>query len=161
MYATVITINCNDFLSVDLFQIAFTIFLDLEALIKIWCLGWKGYFKHSVHKFELLLAIGTTIHIIPQLYMSGFTYFQVSLEGKTIICVNLKCYHNINIYILANVLGFKNCEIDQSIATIGRICVQDLWPRKKIRKSYNFHNVFVGNQFFDINAALLFLMRIY
>ncbi|CAH2268802.1 jg8980 [Pararge aegeria aegeria] len=58
-------------------EIAFTIFLDLEALIKIWCLGWKGYFKHSVHKFELLLAIGTTIHIIPQLYMSGFTYFQV------------------------------------------------------------------------------------
>ncbi|KPJ15141.1 Sodium leak channel non-selective protein [Papilio machaon] len=58
-------------------EIAFTIFLDLEALIKIWCLGWKGYFKHSVHKFELLLAVGTTIHIIPQLYMSGFTYFQV------------------------------------------------------------------------------------
>nr|XP_032529661.1 sodium leak channel non-selective protein isoform X2 [Danaus plexippus plexippus] len=58
-------------------EIAFTIFLDLEALIKIWCLGWKGYFKHSVHKFELLLAIGTSIHIIPQLYMSGFTYFQV------------------------------------------------------------------------------------
>lgn len=58
-------------------EIAFTIFLDLEALIKIWCLGLKGYFKHSVHKFELLLGIGTTIHIIPQLYMSGFTYFQV------------------------------------------------------------------------------------
>ncbi|KAM3964668.1 LOW QUALITY PROTEIN: sodium leak channel non-selective protein na [Aphomia sociella] len=58
-------------------EIAFTIFLDLEALIKIWCLGLKGYFKHSVHKFELLLAIGTTIHIIPQLYMSVFTYFQV------------------------------------------------------------------------------------
>ncbi|VVC97367.1 unnamed protein product [Leptidea sinapis] len=58
-------------------EIAFTVFLDLEALVKIWCLGWKGYFKHSVHKFELLLAIGTTIHIIPQFYMSGFTYFQV------------------------------------------------------------------------------------
>ncbi|XP_041968063.1 sodium leak channel non-selective protein [Aricia agestis] len=58
-------------------EIAFTIFLDLEALLKIWCLGWKGYFKHSVHKFELLLAIGTSIHIIPQFYMSGFTYFQV------------------------------------------------------------------------------------
>nr|XP_037877806.1 sodium leak channel non-selective protein isoform X4 [Bombyx mori] len=58
-------------------EIAFTIFLDLEALLKIWCLGLKGYFKHSVHKFELLLAIGTTLHIIPQLYMSAFTYFQV------------------------------------------------------------------------------------
>ncbi|GBP70250.1 Sodium leak channel non-selective protein [Eumeta japonica] len=61
-------------------EIAFTIFLDLEALIKIWCLGWKGYFKHSVHKFELLLAIGTTLHIIPQLYLSGFTYFQIVLS---------------------------------------------------------------------------------
>ncbi|KAI5641499.1 ion transport protein domain-containing protein [Phthorimaea operculella] len=58
-------------------EIAFTVILDLEALIKIWCLGWKGYFKHSAHKFEFLLAIGTTLHIIPQLYMSGFTYFQV------------------------------------------------------------------------------------
>lgn len=67
-----------------IFQIAFTIFLDLEALMKIWCLGWKGYFKHSVHKFELLLAIGTTIHIIPQLYMSGFTYFQVKKVEITI-----------------------------------------------------------------------------
>lgn len=57
---------------------AFTIFLNLETLFKIWCLGWRGYFKHSIHKFELLLAIGTTLHVIPALYLSGFTYFQVS-----------------------------------------------------------------------------------
>ncbi|XP_024938061.1 sodium leak channel non-selective protein isoform X7 [Cephus cinctus] len=58
-------------------EIAFTIFLDLETLFKIWCLGFRGYYKHSIHKFELLLAIGTTIHIIPFFYLSGFTYFQV------------------------------------------------------------------------------------
>ncbi|XP_072936536.1 sodium leak channel NALCN [Epargyreus clarus] len=58
-------------------EIAFTVFLDLEAIIKMWCLGWKGYFKHSVHKFELLLAVGTTTHTLPQLYLSAFTYFQV------------------------------------------------------------------------------------
>ncbi|XP_054265506.1 sodium leak channel NALCN isoform X2 [Macrosteles quadrilineatus] len=58
-------------------EVVFTIFLDLEALFKIWCLGFRGYFKHSYHKFELLLTIGTTLHIIPQFYLSGLTYFQV------------------------------------------------------------------------------------
>ncbi|XP_026672772.1 sodium leak channel non-selective protein [Ceratina calcarata] len=58
-------------------EIAFTVFLDLETLFKIWCLGFRSYYKHSIHKFELLLAIGTTIHIIPFFYLSGFTYFQV------------------------------------------------------------------------------------
>ncbi|KAI4495187.1 hypothetical protein M0804_001388 [Polistes exclamans] len=58
-------------------EIAFTIFLDLETLFKIWCLGYRSYYKHSIHKFELLLAIGTTIHIIPVFYLSAFTYFQV------------------------------------------------------------------------------------
>lgn len=58
-------------------ELAFTFFLDLETLFKIYCLGWRGYYKHSIHKFELLLAIGTTLHIIPGLYLSGLTYFQV------------------------------------------------------------------------------------
>lgn len=58
-------------------EVAFTVFLDLETLFKIWCLGFCGYYRHSIHKFELLLAIGTTLHIIPALYLSGLTYFQV------------------------------------------------------------------------------------
>ncbi|KAL3268371.1 hypothetical protein HHI36_007487 [Cryptolaemus montrouzieri] len=58
-------------------ELAFTIILDLETLFKVWCLGWRGYWKHSIHKFELLLVIGTTIHVIPGFYMTGFTYFQV------------------------------------------------------------------------------------
>uniref|UniRef100_W8AG18 Sodium leak channel NALCN n=1 Tax=Ceratitis capitata TaxID=7213 RepID=W8AG18_CERCA len=58
-------------------EMAFTFFLDLETLFKIYCLGWRGYYKHSIHKFELLLAVGTTIHIAPLFYLSGFTYFQV------------------------------------------------------------------------------------
>lgn len=61
-------------------EVAFTIFLDLETFFKIWCLGFRSYYKHSIHKFELLLAIGTTIHIIPFFYLSGFTYFQVSIS---------------------------------------------------------------------------------
>ncbi|VEN39964.1 unnamed protein product [Callosobruchus maculatus] len=58
-------------------ELGFTALLNLETIFKIWCLGWRGYWKHSIHKFELLLAIGTTIHIIPGFYMTGFTYFQV------------------------------------------------------------------------------------
>ncbi|XP_073827842.1 sodium leak channel non-selective protein na isoform X1 [Musca autumnalis] len=58
-------------------EAVFTFLLDLETLFKIYCLGWRGYYKHSIHKFELLLAVGTTIHIVPYFYLSGFTYFQV------------------------------------------------------------------------------------
>ncbi|XP_037095542.1 sodium leak channel non-selective protein isoform X2 [Syngnathus acus] len=58
-------------------EVAFTILFDLEALLKIWCLGFDGYFSSSLHKFELLLVVGTTLHIYPDLYHSQFTYFQV------------------------------------------------------------------------------------
>ncbi|XP_061697803.1 sodium leak channel non-selective protein isoform X6 [Syngnathoides biaculeatus] len=58
-------------------QVAFTVLFDLEALLKIWCLGFSGYFSSSLHKFELLLVVGTTLHIYPDLYHSQFTYFQV------------------------------------------------------------------------------------
>lgn len=58
-------------------ELLFTFFLDLETLFKIYCLGWRGYYKHSIHKFEMILAIGTTLHVIPGLYLSGLTYFQV------------------------------------------------------------------------------------
>ncbi|EEZ98774.1 sodium leak channel NALCN [Tribolium castaneum] len=58
-------------------EVGFTILLDLETIFKIWCLGWRSYWKHSIHKFELLLVVGTTIHVIPVFYMSVFTYFQV------------------------------------------------------------------------------------
>ncbi|XP_055922237.1 sodium leak channel NALCN [Eupeodes corollae] len=58
-------------------EMAFTFFFDLETLFKMYCLGWRGYYKHSIHKFELLLAAGTTLHIVPIFYLSGLTYFQV------------------------------------------------------------------------------------
>mgnify|MGYP001114927233 CR=1 FL=1 len=55
----------------------FTIFFDLEALFKIFSLGFKNYIRRSIFKFEFMLAIGTTIHCIPRFYRSAFTYFQV------------------------------------------------------------------------------------
>nr|DBA33104.1 TPA: hypothetical protein GDO54_000834 [Pyxicephalus adspersus] len=58
-------------------EVAFTVLFDLEALLKIWCLGFTGYISSSLHKFELLLVVGTTLHIYPVLYHSQFTYFQV------------------------------------------------------------------------------------
>ncbi|ODN05809.1 Sodium leak channel non-selective protein [Orchesella cincta] len=60
-------------------ELGFTIFFVVEAVFKVWCLGPRGYFKQAIHKFELLLAIGTSIHVIPikGFYLSWFTYFQV------------------------------------------------------------------------------------
>lgn len=58
-------------------EVVFTLLFDLEAIFKIWCLGLYGYWRRSLHKFELLLAIGTTLHLIPAWYRSQLTYFQV------------------------------------------------------------------------------------
>lgn len=66
-------------------QVAFTVLFDLEALLKIWCLGFTGYISSSLHKFELLLVVGTTLHIYPDLYHSQFTYFQVGGDIKEYI----------------------------------------------------------------------------
>ena len=46
-------------------EIGFTMFYDAELVFKIFCLGFKGFISPAIHKFELLLAIGTTIHILP------------------------------------------------------------------------------------------------
>ena len=54
-----------------------TVIFALESLFKIWCLGVRGYLKRSLHKFELVLVIGTSFHIIPKLYRTAFTCFQV------------------------------------------------------------------------------------
>lgn len=77
-------INMTFFISAWMFlffstssQVAFTVLFDLEALLKIWCLGFTGYITSSLHKFESLLVVGTTLHIYPDLYHSQFTYFQV------------------------------------------------------------------------------------
>lgn len=59
-------------------ELFMTFFFNLEVLLKVWCYGFKGYYKLSIHKFELLLAIGTSLHIIPSLFKtSWFTAFQV------------------------------------------------------------------------------------
>ncbi len=63
-------------------QLVFTILFDLEAAFKVWCLGLGGYYKRSVHKFELTLAVVTTLHMFPPLYRTQVTYFQVSSEGS-------------------------------------------------------------------------------
>jgi hypothetical protein len=58
-------------------EILFTLFFDLEALFKIFSLGFKNYIRRSIFKFEFMLAIGTTLHCIPPFYRSSFTSFQV------------------------------------------------------------------------------------
>ena len=59
-------------------QLGFTMVFNLEAAFKIWCLGWRAYWSRSLFKFELMLCIGTTLHCIPQLYRTEFTYLAVS-----------------------------------------------------------------------------------
>ncbi|XP_055338737.1 sodium leak channel NALCN-like isoform X1 [Paramacrobiotus metropolitanus] len=59
-------------------ELMFTALFDLEVLFKMWCLGISGYLKRFAHKFELFLAVLTTIHMEPSLfYHSSLTYFQV------------------------------------------------------------------------------------
>ncbi|CAH8564757.1 unnamed protein product [Schistosoma haematobium] len=58
-------------------EILFTILFNLEAVFKIWCLGWGNYWHRSLFKFELFLCIGTTIHCIPILYRTEFTFLSV------------------------------------------------------------------------------------
>ncbi|VDM31031.1 unnamed protein product [Hydatigera taeniaeformis] len=55
-------------------ELGFTMVFNLEAAFKIWCLGWRTYWSRSLFKFELMLCIGTTLHCIPQLYRTEFTY---------------------------------------------------------------------------------------
>ncbi|XP_012946071.2 sodium leak channel non-selective protein [Aplysia californica] len=58
-------------------EVVLTVIFALEALFKIWCLGFRGYLKRSLHVFELVLVFGTSLHIIPVLYRTPFTCFQV------------------------------------------------------------------------------------
>ncbi|PAV58369.1 hypothetical protein WR25_23917 isoform A [Diploscapter pachys] len=59
-------------------EIAFTIFFNLECLIKLLGHGWASYIRRGQHKFEFLLCIGSSLNIIPFFYKRNiFTYFQV------------------------------------------------------------------------------------
>ena len=58
-------------------EIGFVIFYNLEALFKIFCLSFKGYISSTIHKFEFLLAIMTTIHIMPGMFLTTISIFQV------------------------------------------------------------------------------------
>lgn len=61
------------------FEIGFTVFYDLEVLFKIFCFSFNGYISRTIHKCELILAIMTTIHILPikGLFLSWISIFQV------------------------------------------------------------------------------------
>ena len=61
-------------------EIGFTIFYDLEVFFKIFCFSFGGYISRTIHKFELILAIMTTIHVLPidGLFLSWISIFQAS-----------------------------------------------------------------------------------
>lgn len=45
-------------------RLVFTIIFDLESLFKIWCVGLKSYWKIPVYRFELFLAVGSSLCMI-------------------------------------------------------------------------------------------------
>ena len=73
------------------FEIGFTIFYDLEVLFKIFCFSFNGYISRSTHKFELILAVMTTIHVLPieGLFLSWISIFQVSIVSKNLFYANI------------------------------------------------------------------------
>lgn len=58
-------------------EIGFVIFYNLEAVFKIFCLSFKGYISSTIHKFEFLLAIMTTVHVLPEMFLTPISIFQV------------------------------------------------------------------------------------
>ena len=53
-------------------QLVFTIIFDLETLFKIWCVGMKSYWKIPVYRFEVFLAVGSTLCI-------AVTYWEIDI----------------------------------------------------------------------------------
>ena len=72
-------------------EIGFTIFYDLEVFFKIFCFSFNGYIDRTIHKFELILAIMTTIHVLPinGLFLSWISIFQVpgTYDTQCTFCV--------------------------------------------------------------------------
>ena len=86
-------------------EIGFVIFYNLEALFKIFCLSFRGYitrwvrslsklsnifkalpswkkldFYRTIHKFEFLLCVMTSIHVLPGMFLTPISIFQVFLK---------------------------------------------------------------------------------
>lgn len=76
-----ICLNLNN-IFVRLFKIIFTLLFDLEVLFKVFCLGFMSYIKRAIYKFEFILAVGTTLRLMPQFYQTELTYFQVNDRAK-------------------------------------------------------------------------------
>uniref|UniRef100_A0A0N5A4C0 Sodium leak channel non-selective protein n=1 Tax=Parastrongyloides trichosuri TaxID=131310 RepID=A0A0N5A4C0_PARTI len=59
-------------------ECVFTVIFNVECLVKIMCFGFSQYWKRNVFKFEIILAVGSTLNVVPMFYDKNiFTYFQV------------------------------------------------------------------------------------
>lgn len=58
-------------------EIGFTLLYDFEVIFKVFCFGIRGYWSRPIHKCELILAILTTIHIMPGMFLTWISVFQV------------------------------------------------------------------------------------
>lgn len=60
-------VQASNFSHRAIIQLVFTIIFNIESLFKIWCVGLKSYWKIPVYRFELFLAVGSSIFIGPVL----------------------------------------------------------------------------------------------
>uniref|UniRef100_A0A915EEL3 Sodium leak channel NALCN n=1 Tax=Ditylenchus dipsaci TaxID=166011 RepID=A0A915EEL3_9BILA len=59
-------------------ECGFTMFFNIECLVKMLCYGWAAYFKRNIFKFEFILCLGSSLNAIKYFYdRNVFTYFQV------------------------------------------------------------------------------------
>lgn len=70
-------------------HLVFTVIFDIESCFKIWCVGIKSYWKIPVYRFELFLAVGSTLCVWPVVYAEAdiFVAFHVLRVTRLIIAV--------------------------------------------------------------------------
>ena len=70
-------------------HLVFTIIFDIESCFKIWCVGIKSYWKIPVYRFELFLAVGSTLCIGAVIYaeLDILVAFHVLRVTRLIIAV--------------------------------------------------------------------------
>lgn len=128
----------------------FTLFFDVEALLKIFSFGFKNYIRRSIFKFEFMLAVGTTFHCFPMFYHSAFTYFQVLRVARL-----LKSSPLLEAFLnkVRSRTRKKKRQAPQSLAH--RSIPLDLRARKETRQSDSIYDVSPADHIIDQYAIIL------
>eukprot|EP00117_Sycon_ciliatum_P033038 scpid27689/ scgid4571/ Sodium leak channel non-selective protein; CanIon; Voltage gated channel-like protein 1 len=58
-------------------EIFFTILFDLEVIAMMWCLGFRGYIRRKRFLIQFVLAIGSTINLLPPIWYLPVDYLHI------------------------------------------------------------------------------------